>query len=139
MRDDDRGYAGGVLAGVAQLAEQLTCNEQVVGSIPSASSKSPKSPAGGRPAFTLAHVLIEREKRVLDFEGSHWLYAGPKDRAIREHLGMSATRYYQILRRVIDLQEAAEYAPLTVKRLRRVRDHNRKIRLEERLNGPGAT
>ena len=38
-RPDDRCYAVCVGAGVAQSAEQLICNQQVVGSSPTASSK----------------------------------------------------------------------------------------------------
>ena len=46
--------------------------------------------------------LSKRDMRVLEFEGSWWLYPQPKDRAIKEYLGMSATRYYQVLRRLVD-------------------------------------
>ncbi len=64
--------------------------------------------------------LSERDVRVLDFEGSWWLYPQPKDRAIKEYLGMSAARYYQILRRVVEDGAALQYAPMTVRRLRRI-------------------
>ena len=79
-------------------------------------------------------MVTERDRKVLDFEGSWWLYPGPKDRAIGDYLGMSATRYYQRLRRLIDDTEALDYAPLTVRRLRRMR----RLRLEqiaERVGG----
>ncbi len=66
-------------------------------------------------------MLAERDRRVLDFEGSWWTYPGPKDRAVRDYLGMSATRYYQALRRLMDDDEARRYAPLVVHRLRRMR------------------
>ena len=83
-------------------------------------------------------MLAERDIAVLDFEGSWWLYPGPKDRAIREHLDMSATRYYQVLRRLMDDPAAAGYAPLVVFRLRRVRDDGRRRRAEQRLGGPSS-
>ena len=67
-------------------------------------------------------MVSERDRKVLDFEGSWWLFPGPKDRAIREYLEMSATRYYQAVRRLIDDEEAIAYAPMTVLRLRRMRD-----------------
>ncbi|MBG7606012.1 MAG: DUF3263 domain-containing protein [Actinobacteria bacterium] len=67
-------------------------------------------------------MVSERDREVLDFEGSWWLFPGPKDRAIREYLEMSATRYYQAVRRLIDDEEAIVYAPMTVLRLRRMRD-----------------
>ncbi|GMQ86623.1 MAG: hypothetical protein BMS9Abin07_2209 [Acidimicrobiia bacterium] len=66
-------------------------------------------------------MVSKRDRQVLDFEGSWWLYPGPKDRAIREYLGMSATRYYQVLRRIMDEDGALDYDPLTILRLRRMR------------------
>ena len=65
--------------------------------------------------------LKPRERQILDFEGSWWLYPIPKDQAIPEYLGMSSTRYYQILRRLVDEEAAQDYAPLTVRRLRKMR------------------
>jgi hypothetical protein len=78
--------------------------------------------------------LSERDRRVLDFEGSWWLYPQPKDRAIPEYLGMSATRYYQALRRLIDDIAAEAYAPLTVHRLRRMR-RDRTAQIAARVRG----
>ena len=75
----------------------------------------------------------ERERAVLDFERSWWLYPGPKDRSVGEYLGMSATRYYQVLRRLLDDSEAERYDPLTIHRLRRVRERARRKRVEDRL------
>ena len=65
--------------------------------------------------------LAERDRGVLDFEGSWWLHPGSKDAAIKDALGMSATRYYQAIRRLIDDPAALDYAPLTVRRLIRMR------------------
>jgi len=78
-------------------------------------------------------MLGERDRAVLDFESRWWLYPGPKDRAIRDYLGISATRYYQALRRLMDDPAAGEYAPLTVRRVRRVREEGRRRRAERRL------
>ncbi len=66
-------------------------------------------------------MLKERDMRILEFEGSWWLYPGPKDQAIQEYLRLSASRYYQALRRLMDDPAALEHAPLTVRRLRRQR------------------
>ena len=66
-------------------------------------------------------MLTNRERRVLDFERSWWKLPGPKDRAIGDHLGFSATTYYEVLRSVIDKPAALDYDPLTVRRLRRLR------------------
>lgn len=67
-------------------------------------------------------MVSERDREVLDFEGSWWLFPGPKDRDIREYLGMSATGYYKAVRRLIDDGDALAYAPMTVLRLRRMRN-----------------
>lgn len=66
-------------------------------------------------------MLKERDKRILEFEGSWWLYPGPKDQAVQDYLKLSASRYYQALRRLIDDPNAMEHAPLTVRRLQRQR------------------
>jgi hypothetical protein len=79
-------------------------------------------------------MVSTRDREVLDFERSWWLYPGPKDRAIREYLGMSATRYYQVLRRLIDEEDALDYDPLTVRRLRRMR-RQRLDQIAERVGG----
>lgn len=66
-------------------------------------------------------MLTERDRRVLDFEGSWWHYPGPKDRAIRDYLDMSSSRYYQVLRRLMDDDQAERYSPMVVRRLRKMR------------------
>lgn len=78
-------------------------------------------------------MLRERDRVILDFERSWWQYPGPKDRAIREYLGMSATRYYQALRRLMDDPAALDYDPLTVRRMRRTRADARRKALASRL------
>ena len=82
--------------------------------------------------------LSERDRRVLDFEGSWWLYPQPKDQAIPEYLGMSATRYYQALRRLMDDDTALAYAPLTVRRLQRMR-RDRTAQIAARVRGRDGT
>jgi hypothetical protein len=84
-------------------------------------------------------VLGERDNAVLEFESSWWLYPGPKDRAIREYLGMSATRYYQVLRRLVEDPDAMRHDPLTVKRLRKMRTDVAKRAAERRLGGGDGT
>ncbi|MDH3471452.1 MAG: DUF3263 domain-containing protein [Acidimicrobiia bacterium] len=77
-------------------------------------------------------MLVRRDTQVLDFEREWWKYPGPKDRAIREYLGISSTRYYQILRRLMDDPAAVEHDPMTIRRLRRVRQ-DAKRKAQERL------
>jgi hypothetical protein len=62
------------------------------------------------------------ERRVLDFERDCWRLDQPKDRAIRERLGISAVRYRQLLNRSIDRPEALALDPVLVRSLRRLRD-----------------
>jgi hypothetical protein len=66
-------------------------------------------------------MLSNKDIRVLEFENSWWHYPEPKDRAIREYVGMSSTRYYQALRRLVDDDTAADSYPLVIKRLRRMK------------------
>ena len=70
-------------------------------------------------------MLSDKDIRILDFEASWWHFPEPKDRAIREYLGMSSTRYYQALRWLVDDEEAATAYPLVIKRLRRMKQERR--------------
>jgi hypothetical protein len=67
-------------------------------------------------------MMSELDREILDFESSWWLFPGPKDRAIREYLQMSAARYYEAVRRLMDDDDALVYAPMAVRRLRRMRN-----------------
>ena len=78
-------------------------------------------------------VFGEREKKVLEFERFWWKYAGAKERAIKDSLGMSATRYYQLLNQIIDMPEALAYDPILVKRLQRLRAFRQRERVARRL------
>ena len=80
--------------------------------------------------------LDERTRAILDFERSWWTERGTKQRRIRERFGISATRYQQLLMRAIDLPEALRYDPMLVRRLRRLRESRRRMRLARRLGLP---
>jgi hypothetical protein len=69
--------------------------------------------------------LSERELAVLALERRSWPGAGAKERAIRERVGISPTRYYQLLNALIDDPRALAHDPVTVNRLRRLRDARR--------------
>jgi hypothetical protein len=77
--------------------------------------------------------LSERDRLLLEFERQWWKYAGAKENAIRELFDMSATRYYQVLNALIDTEEALEFDPMLVKRLRRMRAERQKQRSARRL------
>jgi hypothetical protein len=90
---------------------------------------------GAQPRDLPLH-LDERTRAILDFERSWWLEGGTKQRRIRERFGFSATRYQQLLMRAIDLPEALRYDPMLVRRLRRLRESRRRMRLARRLGLP---
>ncbi|TWG04760.1 uncharacterized protein DUF3263 [Streptomyces brevispora] len=69
--------------------------------------------------------LSDRDRAVLAVERQSWAGPGAKERAIREQLGISPTRYYQLLNVLLDDRRALEADPVTVNRLRRVREARR--------------
>jgi Protein of unknown function (DUF3263) len=75
-------------------------------------------------------TLSEQDMRVLAFERSWWRQPGAKEQAISDLLGLSATRYYQLLNELIDRPEALGFDPVLVKRLRRQRARRKRMRAE---------
>lgn len=69
--------------------------------------------------------LNERERAILDFESSCRLRGWAKEEQIRQTLGMSPARYYQLLVRMLDSVDAQAYDPLLMGRLRRLRERGR--------------
>ena len=90
----------------------------------SATARWPTTPVAG---------LSERDQLLLEFERESWKLTVPKERAIRERFGFSPARYHQLLNRVVERQEAIEYDPMLVRRLRRVREARRKRRVAGQL------
>ncbi|MEC4020049.1 DUF3263 domain-containing protein [Streptomyces sp. H27-D2] len=72
--------------------------------------------------------LSDRDLAVLGVERRGWVGPGAKERAVREQLGISPTRYYQLLNALLDDPRALARDPVTVNRLRRVRDARRERR-----------
>jgi len=62
--------------------------------------------------------LTDRERQVLDCEARGWPRGGEKLAAIRDAFGWSETRYYQVLRALLDRRAALEQYPAMVWRLR---------------------
>ena len=75
-------------------------------------------------------ALTDRDRAILDFERSWWSEPGPKETAIRERFELSPTRYYELLNEMLETDEAMDYDPLVVRRLRRLRDRRRRQRFE---------
>ncbi|WP_327116123.1 DUF3263 domain-containing protein [Streptomyces sp. NBC_01341] len=72
-----------------------------------------------------ADPLSDQARAVLAMERRSWPGPGAKERAIREELDMSPVRYYQLLNALLDDRRALAEDPVTVNRLRRVRDARR--------------
>jgi hypothetical protein len=69
--------------------------------------------------------LGERERAVLALERRGFPGPGAKERAIREELGLAPVRYYQLLNALLDDERALAHDPVTVNRLRRIRESRR--------------
>ncbi|WP_299535536.1 DUF3263 domain-containing protein [uncultured Streptomyces sp.] len=69
--------------------------------------------------------LSARERAVLAMERRSFTGPGAKERAVREELGISPVRYFQLLNALIDDRRALEEDPVTVNRLHRVRQARR--------------
>ena len=65
--------------------------------------------------------LDDVDLAVLALERRGWPGSGAKERAVREELGLSPTRYYQLLNALLDDPAALAHDPVTVNRLRRRR------------------
>jgi hypothetical protein len=77
--------------------------------------------------------LTDEHRTILELESSWWQFEGAKTTAIRERLGLTPARYYQLLNHLIDQPEALAHSPLVVKRLQRLRDQRREQRSARRL------
>ena len=80
--------------------------------------------------------LDEQARAIVDLEREAWSLTVAKERAVRERFGISLTRYHQLLTRILDEPAALAYDPMTVRRLRRVRDARRRRRVAGRLGVP---
>ncbi|MEU9520822.1 DUF3263 domain-containing protein [Streptomyces sp. NPDC048224] len=69
--------------------------------------------------------LAERELGILALERRSFSGPGAKERAVREELGLAPVRYYQLLNALLDDPRALAADPVTVNRLRRVRESRR--------------
>ena len=87
------------------------------------------------PAIEIEHggTLTSRDIEVLAFERQWWRYAGAKEEAIRQLFSLTSTEYYQVLNALIDRDEAVDYDPMLVKRLRRMRASRQRARTARRL------
>ena len=70
----------------------------------------------------MSDLLSDRERLILAFEARRPGHSNAKEDAIRAELQLTPARYYQLLDRVIDSEQALAADPMLVRRLRRIRD-----------------
>jgi uncharacterized protein DUF3263 len=66
--------------------------------------------------------LDERDRRALDLAARWWVRAGALEQAISNELAMSSVAFAARLNRLLDDPAAWRQAPMTVARLRRLRE-----------------
>lgn len=66
--------------------------------------------------------MTDDEIRMLELAGARWRYAGSLEHVVRTELGMSLTRFWQRVSGLLDREDALAFDPVTVNRLRRLRD-----------------
>lgn len=71
--------------------------------------------------------MTEADRAIIDFESRWGEHTAAKEDAIRTELRLTSARFYQRLGRLIDTTGAQAYAPMLVKRLRRVRDRTPRL------------
>lgn len=83
-------------------------------------------------------ALSKLEQELLEFERTWWADDQPKDTAIADQFGLTASEYYEQLHQLIDSDEALAHDPLVVRRLRRMRDRRRRERHGDVADGTGS-
>ncbi|MGH3763372.1 DUF3263 domain-containing protein [Actinophytocola sp.] len=96
-------------------------------------AEMPAEPPDPRVGVAQTDGLTQREREILAFERQWWKCPGLKEQAIHELFGVSPTRYYQLVNRLIDKREALAADPMLVKRLRRLRSGRQRARTAQRL------
>ncbi|MEK7424468.1 MAG: DUF3263 domain-containing protein [Actinomycetota bacterium] len=79
--------------------------------------------------------LSDRQRAIIDFEGSWWMQDEARDLAIRARFACSAEEYYQELNQLLDHPGALSVDPLVVRRLRRQRERRRRARIDGPAGG----
>jgi len=66
--------------------------------------------------------LTDLDRAILNLEKQWWKYTAAKEKAARDQMGLSATRYYLALNQLLDNPAAAAAEPILINRLREKRD-----------------
>lgn len=64
--------------------------------------------------------MTDDDRTLLDFAARTWRDRGAHADAVRTELGMTTTRYFQRLGRLLDDPDAIAHNPVVVNRLRRI-------------------
>jgi len=72
--------------------------------------------------------LSDQELALLAFERRFWRHAGAKEQAMKDELGLTPTRYWQLLLDLLHRPEALEHDPQTVNRLLRLEQQRARSR-----------
>lgn len=78
--------------------------------------------------------LTDTEREILDLERTWFKYDGIKEQVIRDRFGVSRTRYYQLLRELLQREEAMAHDPLLVRRLLRLQETRARSRSARKLD-----
>jgi hypothetical protein len=70
-------------------------------------------------------ALTDADLAMLTMERRFYTRPGGKEQAIADELGLTSTRYYQLLSGLINRPKALAADPVTVNRLRRLRARRR--------------
>jgi hypothetical protein len=76
--------------------------------------------------------LTDRDRALIDIFGKTWTHSGMKALAIKDATGLTPTAATTIVNALLDTEAALAYAPLTVKRLRRLRARRQQSRTPRR-------
>ena len=69
--------------------------------------------------------LSAADRAILDLSRRHHRTAQAHAEAVEAELGLTVTRYFQELNRLLDDPAALAYSPIVVKRMRRLRGRDR--------------
>lgn len=67
--------------------------------------------------------MTDDDRALIDFAAKQWRTPGAHAAAVRTELGLSVTRYWQRIGRLLTDPEALAYSPVVINRLRRIAGH----------------
>jgi hypothetical protein len=70
----------------------------------------------------MVEPLSDRDVLALQIMAKHPRSQGQRENAARELLGLTPTRFHQLINALVDSEAALQHDPLLINRLRRIRD-----------------